>query len=151
MNNKFYIYEHTLNNSRYIGKGCGDRCNSKKKRGKTWKDAFKDDFNVKILMDGLTEDEAWELEEFVIDEIGLDNLVNEQKGGKGGWSHINDNGGFSWKERNRYNSIPLAGFKSIREAEEITGIDRRVIGRYLKGLPILPRNKKRIEEMMNEN
>jgi hypothetical protein len=99
--NDYYIYaliDPRDNSPYYIGKGMGDRykkhfCNStlenrnphrsnkiKKLRrlGYTPKD------HVTKVATGLSEERAYELEEFIISEIGLENLTNLVGGGIGG-------------------------------------------------------------------
>lgn len=97
MQNRFYVY--ALQNPRtgipfYVGKGTGNRlrnhfCTSYiKDNTHKWhklqkllrNGADKDAIPVK-LADNLYESEAYELEAFVIEEIGLDNLTNIVEGG----------------------------------------------------------------------
>ena len=68
----FYVYEHSYNGKRmYIGKGMEQRVLENKSRAEY-------DWNEwNILMDGLTKEEAFELENFLIEIIGHENLVNQ--------------------------------------------------------------------------
>lgn len=73
----------------YIGKGSGNRPNSKSKRNKYWQNIVSKDggFNCEIIASGLTEKEAYFFERLLITkvkeqtDIKLTNLID---GGKGG-------------------------------------------------------------------
>ena len=85
----FYIYKHKRisdGSTFYIGKGTGDRLNSNKGRNTHWNRIVKKDggFDSEIIKDGLSEEDAFELEIKLISEIGLDNLCNMTEGGSGG-------------------------------------------------------------------
>lgn len=69
----------------YVGKSCGHkRANSKSGRSDHWKRIEKKHGRtVHIVLDGLSNDEACELEALLISEIGRDNLVNMTDGGEG--------------------------------------------------------------------
>ncbi len=84
-----YVYEHVSDgNLRYIGKGTGDRIHSRNKRPPQWKSVFeRETIHKRVLMDGLSTEHALELEEFVIDTIGLENLINVEKGSRKGKSY----------------------------------------------------------------
>ena len=71
----FYTYVHFNKNNKpiYVGKGRKDRAYSKRQYG--------EEYTVKIIDKNLTEDTALELEEFLIEQIGLDNLYNVFKRG----------------------------------------------------------------------
>jgi len=83
--NKFYVYAHkkkTDGKIFYIGKGCGKRA-YKKDRSEWWKNTVsKHGYTVEILSDGLLEEDAFELEEFVISEL-KGQLCNMTNGGEG--------------------------------------------------------------------
>ena len=69
----------------YVGKGTRYRLNSTNCRNKYWKStANKYGFYSEKLIDNLTDDEAFELEELVCDVIGYDNLTNIAPAGLGG-------------------------------------------------------------------
>jgi hypothetical protein len=76
---RFYVYAHTDADGviRYIGKGSGKRAFSKNGRGSKWSELFTSfsPYNVKILAENLTEDEALSLEHLLIIK-NKDNLVN---------------------------------------------------------------------------
>ena len=80
-----YTYAHRRNDTGaifYIGKGSGIRHRVTGDRNKHWWHVYnKVGRTSEILMDDLTDDEAFELEELVIETIGLENLVNYSKGG----------------------------------------------------------------------
>lgn len=70
----------------YIGMGvCQKRANRLSGRNRYWNEVYNEcDVEVDILAKDLTVDEAEELEMFLIEEIGLDNLTNITKGGQKG-------------------------------------------------------------------
>lgn len=81
--NKFYVYAYCNNHGIfYIGKGTGTRIYNKTKRSSAFINKIKEGnwYYIK-LADGLTEEDSYELEELVIETIGLDNLVNLVPGG----------------------------------------------------------------------
>lgn len=105
--NRFYIYglyekleDNLLDNCFYIGKGSGyrmrkhffscqlDESNNdvknlhKVRKIKKLQREDKDFYATKIV-DSLSEDKSYELEKFIIEEIGLENLTNMSEGGKG--------------------------------------------------------------------
>ncbi len=97
----FYVYglvDSTTNKCFYVGKGSKNRWKvhvNKIKRGTSTNNQHLDNKIRKMLREQieinhikicehLTEDEAYELEEFVIQEIGLSNLCNMWEGGSGG-------------------------------------------------------------------
>lgn len=87
MKNNFYVYAHTKATDGsyfYIGKGHGKRAYDKRSRNQYWHNTVaKYGYNVTILADNLSEDKAFELEQFIIEEIGRDNLCNMTDGGEG--------------------------------------------------------------------
>ncbi len=90
----YYVYLHKrkgTNKIFYVGKGTKskrgiDRFSSDANRNIWWKRVVEKDggFDFEIHTDNLTENEAFELETKLINEIGIDNLVNITIGGKGG-------------------------------------------------------------------
>ena len=74
----FYTYIHLnkYNKPIYVGKGKGKRAYSKRD--------YKEQYTVKIVEDNVTEEQALELEELLISQIGIDNLYNKRP--KGGFS-----------------------------------------------------------------
>jgi len=89
---EFYVYGHYMDGSEkpfYIGKGRGNRAYEQYSRSDEWKNIVNQcEVKVDILYDGLTEQEAFELEKNLIKEFGrLDLntgcLVNKTDGGDG--------------------------------------------------------------------
>jgi hypothetical protein len=82
-----YVYGHYRNDTNqlfYIGKGTGDRAWHTRRRNKYWNNIVKKHgFTVKILEDGLTEEQAFETEKKLIAQVGLENLANLTEGGDG--------------------------------------------------------------------
>lgn len=103
---EFYVYglfepKEKIDSCFYIGKGTGYRMKNhfwnwylseeatgsdeKIDKIKTLQENGKNPYSSKIA-DGLSEDKAYELEEFLIEEIGRENLTNDIPGGKGPFS-----------------------------------------------------------------
>lgn len=82
-----YVYGHYKVDTGelfYIGKGTGKRAWSKKKRNRYWYDVVANhEYEVRIIEDDLTEEQAFSREKELIAEAGLDNLVNMAEGGEG--------------------------------------------------------------------
>jgi len=82
-----YVYGHYTADTDelfYIGKGTGHRAYQKTSRNIHWqRKVEKHGYVVKILEDGLTDEEAFSREVGLINEVGLDRLVNMDEGGKG--------------------------------------------------------------------
>lgn len=74
----FYTYIHLNKDNKpiYVGKGTGKRAYSKRD--------YKEQYTVKIIEDNVTEEQALDLEELLIAQIGIDNLYNKRP--KGGFS-----------------------------------------------------------------
>ena len=86
---EYYVYKHTRlkdGSTFYIGKGKGDRFSSEKGRNVYWNRIVINDkgFKTEILKEGLSNEEACELEIKLISDIGLSNLANMAEGGEGG-------------------------------------------------------------------
>ena len=82
---EYYVYKHTRlkdGSTFYIGKGKGKRFSSEKGRNDYWNRIVRKDggFTVEILKEGLSNDEACELEIKLISDIGLSNLSNLAEG-----------------------------------------------------------------------
>lgn len=93
MNEKrFYVYGHYTADTDelfYIGKGSKRRAWDRYGRNEYWKNKVKKHgLVVKILVDGLTEDDAYEKEKQLITEIGTGTLTNMTEGGEGISSNI---------------------------------------------------------------
>ena len=82
-----YIYAHYIpgkDKPFYIGKGVKKRAWSKWGRTQHWHNIVnKYGFEIKILIDNLTEQDAFEKEKQIIAEYGLHTLVNVYEGGEG--------------------------------------------------------------------
>ena len=79
----YYTYLHYNSNNKpiYVGKGKGNRAYEKRNYGEP--------YTVKIVHDNIPEAQALEFEEFLIQEIGINNLYNKlKKGGKSGKQFI---------------------------------------------------------------
>jgi len=73
--NVYYTYLHLNADNKpiYVGKGKKDRAYAKRN--------YPESYTVKIVHDKISETQALEFEEFLIQEIGIDNLYNKyQKG-----------------------------------------------------------------------
>jgi NUMOD3 motif len=69
----------------YVGKGCRARAWSDKGRNPLWHDVVaQHGWTVKLVDDDISEDQAYELEEFLVEFIGREILVNLTGGGWGG-------------------------------------------------------------------
>ena len=92
-NNIFYVYIHrkTINDKIfYIGKGKCSRYISKSGRNLHWiNTTLKHKWYSTKVQCNLSEDDALELEEFLIQEVGLSNLCNKNyfNGGKSGYTY----------------------------------------------------------------
>lgn len=90
---RFYIYEYYIKDTNevfYVGKGTGKRYKEHRRRNKMFLDFYSThDCDVRIVRDGLTETEAYELEHETIIYY-LENtdyrLTNQSTGGDGGFS-----------------------------------------------------------------
>lgn len=81
--NRFYVYAYYNNNAIfYVGKGTGTRIYNKTKRSEAFIDKIKEGnwYYVKLAKN-LTEEDSYELEEIIIETIGVGNLVNIVPGG----------------------------------------------------------------------
>jgi hypothetical protein len=77
--NRYYTYLHYGKDNKpiYVGKGTSDRAYAKRDYGEP--------YTIKIVHDNISEGQALEFEEFLIQEIGINNLYNKlKKGGKSG-------------------------------------------------------------------
>ena len=72
----FYTYIHYSQNNKpiYVGKGKGKRAYHPRDYGEP--------YTVKIVHDNIPEAQALEFEEFLIQEIGIDNLYNKLRKGE---------------------------------------------------------------------
>ena len=142
----FYVYglfepKEKVDSCFYIGKGTEYRMkkhfwswclienatgsNEKISKIKTLQENGKKPYPSKIA-DGLSEDKAYELEEFLIEEIGRENLTNDVPGGKGP---------FSGKDH------PMYG-----KSQELTKETRQKISESLSGRTLSEEHKRKISE-----
>jgi len=86
-NSMAYVYGHYKADTGelfYIGKGTGNRAWVLTGRNSYWNNVVnKHGVEIKILYDGLTDEDAYEKEKEVIAEVGLENLTNITEGGEG--------------------------------------------------------------------
>lgn len=82
-----YVYGHYKADTGdlfYIGKGTGDRAWEKRNRTFHWKNVVnKHGYRVEILADNLSDIDAYNMERTLIEQVGLENLVNVIHGGIG--------------------------------------------------------------------
>lgn len=82
---KFYVYFHKRPDGTifYVGKGHGNRAWVKKSRNNHWNNVVNKHggFDVEIVSENLTEQEAFAKERELILELGMDNLTNQTLGG----------------------------------------------------------------------
>jgi len=87
---KFYVYVHRRKDTNevfYVGKGCGKRAWKKTTRSDWWKRIeAKYGRTVEIVLTDMSEDDAFKLENGLIDFYGRENLCNLTDGGMGGVS-----------------------------------------------------------------
>lgn len=82
-----YVYGHYRKDTGelfYVGKGTGRRAWSKRGRNGYWHNVVNTyGYEVKIIHDNLTEEDAFDKEKELIAEVGLSNLTNMAEGGMG--------------------------------------------------------------------
>lgn len=87
-----YVYGHYKADTGelfYVGKGTGNRAWDIRSRNKHWQSVVKKHgYEVRILADGLTEDEAYKREAAIIAEVGRHTLTNKTEGGEGLTSQV---------------------------------------------------------------
>jgi len=92
MSNIFYVYVHRKlsdNNVFYVGKGNGYRAYQKNKRNDFWQNVVKKHgYLVEIVLNNLTEQQAFNLEKELIKYYGRKNLCNLTDGGDGTSGHV---------------------------------------------------------------
>jgi hypothetical protein len=128
---KYYTYLHygADNKPIYVGKGKGRRAYDKRDYGEP--------YTVKIVHDNIPEAQALELEEFLIDMIGIDNLYNKlRKGGISAFSyHIDyDNAKQEFKRIQSLSAKEIRKYVILLVDDVIAGNDK-AIRFFLKRCP----------------
>lgn len=116
MQNKYYVYAHTIPTTKeifYIGKGSGNRA-YRKNRNKHWNNIVNKHggFGIVILFNCLTEEDAFRIEKSLISGFKKDGLckANYSFGGEGC-------SGYKWTEAQRLKHSKLQ--KSITKGRDI--------------------------------
>lgn len=136
----YYVYAHinpSTNKPFYIGKGSGDRYICKNKRNVHWNNIVKKyGFCSVKLVDGLTNEQSYEIEKHYIKKYGLTIeggiLCNKTLGGTGGnlFDPINNKNWNSGK-KNIYSNDTLEKMKVARIGKKH---DKQVLDKVLEGL-----------------
>lgn len=136
-NNIFYVYVHRKNSDGkifYIGKGKNKRHKSISGRNQHWKNtALKHGWYANIVQSKLSEEDSLELEEFMIETIGLDNICNKNyfNGGKSGFKHTEES-----KEKmskSKKGILPWnKGLKLTEYSLRMTGENNPMFGKKVK-------------------
>jgi hypothetical protein len=98
----YYTYLHLNENNKpiYVGKGKGNRAYEKRN--------YLEPYTVKIVHDNISEAQALEFEEFLIQEISIDKLYNKRtKGNISGYSICIDYNNIK-KELRRLSTLPVS-------------------------------------------
>ena len=121
---KYYIYSHTRKDTGqcfYIGMGKGGRAYQRYRgaRNRHWAFIAEKGYNIRILVNGLTQEKAWEIEKNFISQIGIENLAQYQEGGKGGFSNEIRAKALTPEARKKaYNSIDWDNHGSIKTTDK---------------------------------
>lgn len=114
-----YIHYNKDNKPIYVGKGKGKRAYQKRNYGEP--------YTVKIVHDNISEEQALEFEEFLIDIIGIDNLYNRlRKGAISAYSyHIDyDNSKEELKRILSLSTVEIRKYVDLVINDVITGNDK---------------------------
>jgi hypothetical protein len=147
---QFYVYCHrrkTDGRCFYIGKGSGKRYKAKESRNPYWWNIVnKHGFESEILINGLTEEKAFELEAELCKQIGYKNLCNvREELGNGGWSHSEETkqqignalkGKIQSKETIEKRSKSLLGNKALSSQERSDKISKSLYGNTKRAIKI---------------
>lgn len=132
--NNYYVYLHKRKDNDkifYVGKGKNKRYISLSGRNRYWKNtSIKYGWYSTIIQNNLSEPVALELEEFLISEIGIKNLCNQNyfNGGKSGYRHTEETklkmrllklGKLPWNK----------GIKSLKSSERMKGTNNPMYGK----------------------
>ena len=131
-----YVYGHYKADTGelfYIGKGTHPRrAKVKYRRNSHWKRVVnKHGYTIKILYDGLTDQEALDKEAELIAEYGLDNLANFTSGG-----------GIGYTTKEEHRKKISESLKGKTPSEET----RKKISESLKGKPLSDERRKKLIE-----
>ena len=110
----------------YVGAGGYYRPTRKAQRTSAWKDIADKGYSVRILKDNLSQEDALELENLIIETIGYDNLTNTGAGRNTSW-----NKGLSYEKDTR-NKISLNSAMAKKVIDLGTGIVYRSLTQYCK-------------------
>lgn len=139
MEYKFYVYIHTRvtdNTIFYVGKGHGKRAWNVRDRSSYWKHIVaKHNYNVVILQESLTEEQAFMLEKELITDIGKDNLCNMTNGGEGASGLVH-----SEESRNK--------MSEARKGKKHTDAHKRKMSEALKGRELSEEHCKKLSKVM---
>lgn len=148
---EFYVYLHRyvsgpkIGQVFYVGKGTGNRSNSKKNRNKYWHNtANKYGYTVDIYSCGLQEWFAYELEFNLVSYFGRESLVNLTDGGEGPSSPSEETRKImSEKARSRIRK-PSGPMSEDTKAK----LSKSKIGKpsKLKGIPLSEETRKKLSE-----
>jgi hypothetical protein len=159
--NDFYVYIHQRNDTGkcfYVGKGKSNRYKSTQRRNEHWKNIVnKVGYTPLILINGLTEDKAFELEKEVIKQVGIDNLCNMSEGGEGvsGYRHTDEakikmsegkKGRKLTEEQKIYLSKLFKGRISPSKGRKLTEEQKNQVSLNLKGRKVSDETRKKISE-----
>lgn len=158
-NNDYYVYFHIkLNEGEifYVGKGRNNRAYTKVGRSVFWHNIVKKyDYDILIIDDNLTEEEAFELEKKYIESIGrrdlgMGTLVNLSDGGEGptGYRHTEEiknklSEMKAGKERPKHSEETKNKLSEINKGKKLSEEHKRKISEANKG-------KKHTEEALRK-
>lgn len=150
---RFYVYAYYLKSTNHIfhiGKGTGNRYkNITQSRNQYFKNIinkYKNDVDVKILKDNLTENEAWDLEKELIAKYRKLNQceTNLHEGGCGG-----NTGNYNNPERSRKLSEAAKkriGPKNPHYGKHLTEEQKKYLSKINKGKKLSEEHKQKLKE-----
>ena len=121
-----YVYIHYRKDNGkpfYVGKGTNRRAWGANPRTEQWHTIVENHgYDVSIFKDGLTDDEAFELEKQIISQIGLENLINGDEGGKGSYSGV--------PKSPEHTKKVIEAWTETKREEWMTGRENNSYGKY---------------------